>query len=192
MRPAIAVFAKAPIPGRVKTRLAAHLGPLRAAELYREMVSVLVQRLSEASVSLATDIEVHTDTPLEDWPPSGVTGKLQISGDLGVRMRHALDAGLAEGRSVMMIVGGDVPTVPVEHLRQLLAADADVALGPAEDGGYYAIACRRTHPEMFLGVEWSTGRACEQTAAACRKAGLTVFLGAPWFDIDEPSDLARI
>jgi hypothetical protein len=156
------------------------------------MVWVLVQRLSEASVSLATDIEVHTDTPLEDWPPSGVTGKLQISGDLGDRMRHALDAGLAEGRSVMMIVGGDVPTVPVEHLRQLLAADADVALGPAEDGGYYAIACRRTHPEMFAGVEWSTGRACEQTAAACRKAGLTVFLGATWFDIDEPSDLARI
>jgi rSAM/selenodomain-associated transferase 1 len=192
MLPAIAVFAKAPVPGRVKTRLAVAIGANEAARLYRDMVSILLQRLLEAANRLASDLEIHTDTPTDAWTAHTVTSRLQISGDLGARMLHALDSGLAAGRPQVLILGGDVPSVPISHLETLLAAPSDVALGPAEDGGYYAIACRRTHPQMFAGVEWSTPAACRQTAAACRQAGLSVSFGPEWFDIDEPSDLARI
>lgn len=192
MLPAIAVFAKAPIPGRVKTRLAAALGETEAARLYERMVSTLLARLSATPEILGAAVELHTGTDTDAWAAHPVTRRVQTPGDLGARMLHALSSGLAAGRPRMLILGGDVPTVPLAHLAALLAAEEDVALGPAEDGGYYAISCRKTHPAMFAGVEWSTPNACQQTAAACRHAGLSVWLGPVWFDIDEPSDLARI
>jgi hypothetical protein len=192
MLPAIAVFAKAPIPGRVKTRLAATLGPTEAANRYEQMVSTLLQRLRQASEKLAADVELHTDIPTDAWTAHTVTRHLQCEGDLGQRMLHTLVTGLAAGRPRMLILGGDVPTVPIRFLLQLLEANEDIALGPAEDGGYYAISARRTHPEMFAQVDWSTARAREQTVIACRRAGLSVFLGSMWFDIDELSDLQRI
>ncbi|MBM3763831.1 MAG: GNAT family N-acetyltransferase [Acidobacteria bacterium] len=189
MRPAIAVFAKAPIAGRVKTRLAVSVGPETAARLYESMVARLLDRLIGAG--LAADIELHTDISTDAWKSFNVTRRLQVEGNLGDRMRSALSLKLAEGRPRAMILGGDVPTVPISHLEKLLALDADVALGPADDGGYYAIACRRTTEKMFDGVAWSTASALSDTKAACERAGLTVALGESWFDIDTPEDLAR-
>ena len=192
MLPAIAVFAKAPIPGRVKTRLAATLGEAEAAIRYEQMVSILLQRLRQASEKLTADVELHTDIPTDAWSTHTVTRHLQCQGDLGQRMLYTLQTGLAAARPRVLILGGDVPTVPIPFLEQLLSAPEDIALGPAEDGGYYAISARRTHADMFAHVEWSTARAREQTVTACRRAGLSVALGSMWFDIDEPSDLARI
>ena len=192
MLSAIAVFAKAPVPGRVKTRLAATLGADEAARLHEAMVSALLLRLVESSIRLSFDVELHTDTLTDTWSGFAVTRRLQINGDLGARMLHALREGLDAGRPRILILGGDVPTVPISHLEALLDAEEDVVLGPAEDGGYYAICCRNTHPEMFAGVAWSTALACAQTAAACRRAGLSVSFGSTWFDIDETEDLKRV
>lgn len=192
MLPAIAVFAKAPIPGRVKTRLAATLGNAEAAKLYEQMVSLLLQRLHDASNNLACNVELHTDIPTDAWKAFPVTRHLQSPGDLGARMLHTLQNGLKNRQSPLLILGGDVPTVPIPHLQALLSREEDIALGPAEDGGYYAISARATHPDMFAGVEWSTPNARQQTTDACRRAGLSVWIGPMWFDIDEPSDLARI
>ena len=91
-----------------------------------------------------------------------------------------------------MILGSDSPTLPREHVQRLLNSTADVALGPCEDGGYYAIACRRLHPEMFAGVEWSTPHVLEQTERAARAAGLSVERGDLWYDVDGPEDLMRV
>lgn len=188
MLPAIAVFAKAPIPGRVKTRIAKAIGPEQAAQLYHNMVSTLLQRLLNARFS----VELHTDIPTDAWNPFPVTRHLQSPGDLGQRMLHTLQTGLARHQSPLLILGGDVPTVPIAHLQTLLANEADITLGPAEDGGFYAISARSTHPDMFQNVEWSTPTTRQQTIDACRRAGLSVSCGPMWFDIDEPSDLARI
>ena len=68
----------------------------------------------------------------------------------------ALDAGYKP----VMILGSDSPTLPASHIRRLLECDADIALGPAEDGGFWGIAARRIHPSMFDGVAWSTPRDC--------------------------------
>jgi hypothetical protein len=91
-----------------------------------------------------------------------------------------------------MVVGSDSPTLPAGHLQKLLESGADVALGPCEDGGYYAIACRRVHERMFEGVEWSSPGALEQTARAARACGLSVDVGEAWWDVDEPASLARL
>ena len=136
MLSAIAVFAKAPVPGRVKTRLAATLGADEAARLHEAMVSALLLRLVESSIRLSFDVELHTDTLTDTWSGFAVTRRLQINGDLGARMLHALREGLDAGRPRMLILGGDVPTVPISHLKALLGAEEDVVLGPAFKNKY--------------------------------------------------------
>jgi uncharacterized protein len=107
-------------------------------------------------------------------------------------MFHSLKTALDAGHSLAMILGSDAPTLPAAHLDRLLASRADVTLGPCEDGGYYAIACRRVHREMFDGVEWSGPMALEQTRLAAMRCGLEVELGPVWFDVDGPADLQRL
>lgn len=187
MLPVIIVFAKAPVPGRVKTRLIPRLGPEGAAELHRGFVHLLLDRLRGGF-----DVELHTDVETSAWRRHDVPRKLQCAGDLGDRILYALESALHAGRPQVTILGADVPTLPLALIEDLLALDADVALGPAEDGGYWAITCRRTHPEMFAAVEWSTSAARAQTLAACQTCGLTTALGGEWFDVDEPADLDRL
>jgi rSAM/selenodomain-associated transferase 1 len=186
---AILLFAKAPVPGRVKTRLQPEWTPLQAAALHRAFVDDLLDTLTALH---AVTVELHTDILTDAWDRPGVSKHLQCTGDLGARMLHALERSLQLGRVPTLIVGGDAPTVPASHIQELLAMEADVALGPSEDGGYYAISCRRTHPAMFEAVEWSSPRALEQTAKAARNTGLSVGLGPAWFDIDCANDLARL
>ena len=173
----LAVFAKAPRPGFVKTRLG--LDPEIAAALHESFVRDALALAMEAS----DHVELHTDVETEAWRDVDVPRRLQASGDLGARMLAALPG---------LIAGSDAPSLPLAHLTRLLQTPGDVVIGPAEDGGYWAILARRTHPRMFAGVEWSTPHAREQTIAACRACGLDVALGPAWFDVDEPADLRRL
>jgi rSAM/selenodomain-associated transferase 1 len=190
MAAAILVFAKAPIAGKVKTRLQPTWTLEQAAALHRAFVADLLDRLTVFQP--AARIELHTDIPTDPWWPAGVTHHLQTKGDLGQRMLCALETALASRASPVMILGGDVPSVPLGHLAAILETDADVVLGPSTDGGYYAISCRRTHPRMFASVAWSTPSALDATAEAARACGLSVSLGPAWFDIDSPEDLERL
>ena len=190
MRPAILLFAKAPVPGRVKTRLSGRLGAAAAADFHAACVSDLLEALLGSG--LEAGVELHCDTSTDAWDRFRVATRLQAPGDLGARMREAIRASLDRGRPRVLILGSDVPDLPMAHLEELLGIDADVALGPTDDGGYYAIACRRWALRMFDGVEWSSGRELEQTIAACRRCGLSAALGPAWYDVDTPEDLARL
>jgi rSAM/selenodomain-associated transferase 1 len=183
------LFAKAPVAGRVKTRLIPPLDGKQAAKVHEMLVAEMWIRLGE--LSDAADRELCTDEETAAWPEAAPRG-LQGSGDLGERMLGALEEALAKGRQKAMIVGSDTTGLPVAHLRDLLRSDADVALGPAEDGGYYAICCRRVKAGMFDGVRWSTAHALADTVAGALRCGLTVQVGAPWFDIDTAKDLERL
>ena len=178
------LFAKAPIPGRVKTRLATAVGPVRAAALHRAFTADMIEKLMPLA-----PLELHTDMDTDEWREFEVTRRLQTPGDLGHRMLHALN-----GASPLcaILVGSDAPSVPASHLETLMHSRADIALGPAEDGGYYAIFCRKLHSRMFDGVEWSTARTLEQTVRAATLAGLSVEIGPAWWDVDEPEDLDRL
>ncbi len=190
LRPVIILFAKAPVPGRVKTRLFPRLSPAEAASLHDAFVRDTI--LSFEALSDCADLELHSDARAAGWAPKGWTMRLQQEGDLGLKMFQALSGALGRGHERAIIVGSDAPTLPVAHLRALLACDADVALGPAEDGGYYAIACRRVHPEMFRDVAWSGANALDETVAACGLCGLSVEIGPRWWDVDTPADLERL
>ncbi|MCW5983020.1 MAG: TIGR04282 family arsenosugar biosynthesis glycosyltransferase [Bryobacteraceae bacterium] len=190
MRPAIIVFAKAPIPGRVKTRLAPRLSPMQACGLHDAMVrDTLAMALGLAALA---DVQLHTDIPTDAWSGFEVPAFCQAEGDLGRKMLHAIAQALSGGHPRAVIVGSDAPGLPASHVVGLLDRDADVALGPCDDGGYYAICCRRAHPAMFDGVGWSGPDALAGTRRAAEACGLTVALGEPWYDIDAPADLDRL
>ena len=177
MQPVIAVFAKAPRPGFVKTRLGL------AADVAARLHEAFVRDAVERARAVADRVELHTDVETEAWRDLDAPRRLQIPGDLGARMLAALPG---------LILGSDAPTLPISHLAELILTPGDVVLGPAEDGGYWAILARRTHERMFADVEWSTGRTREQTLAACRACGLAVSMGPVWYDVDEPADLRRL
>ncbi len=182
MPPVILLFAKAPVPGRVKTRLAAGIGPNQAAELHKLFVNTMLARLPRFA-----ELELHLDNPSDEFNTPNVSIVLQSSGDLGQRMLHALTP-----RLPALLLGSDSPTVPDAHIQAMLATTADITLAPTEDGGYWAIAAHRTHPDMFAGVRWSTADTLTDTETACRAVGLSTARGPNWFDIDEPADLAKI
>ena len=149
----------------------------------------MIHRLQLFTVA---SLELHTDILSDAWAATGVAQRLQSEGGLQLKMLHALKQAHLRGHSQALVAGTDAPTLPVAHLQQLLASLADVALGPTEDGGFYAIACRRTHRAMFEDVEWSSPLTLEHTVRSIERAGLTVELGPRWFDVDEPPDLERL
>jgi len=159
----IILFAKSPQPGRVKTRLIPTLPPDLAADLHSAFVRDMVNRFCHLP---GIHFELHTDTESDAWPDLNVARKVQISGDLGLKMVHALGIGLASGHDRVIIVGSDAPTVPVKYVSELLESSADVALGPATDGGFYAIAASRTHRAMFETVTWSQADTMARTVEA--------------------------
>lgn len=190
MRPLILVFAKAPVAGRVKTRLLGVLDPVQAAELHACLVRDTLETVLE--VRDLAGVAIHTDEVTSAWREYPVEHGVQCEGDLGARMYHVLEEGLAAGHPRVMIVGSDTPELQAEDLHELLSLDADVTLGPTEDGGYYAIACRRTHARMFDGVRWSSEHALADSMRASEACGLTTAMGAHRWDVDRAEDLIRL
>jgi rSAM/selenodomain-associated transferase 1 len=186
--PLIVLFAKAPAPGRVKTRLG--VDPRRAADLHSSFVRQTLVMLE--SLRGDADVELSTDEPTEAWRDFPVARSVQCAGQLGERIRAALEQALAAGRPKATVLGSDSPGLPAAHIRALLASPANACLGPVDDGGFYAIACSKTAPAMFQGVRWSTGAALSDTVKALTDCGLSVELGPAWFDIDRPEDLTRL
>jgi rSAM/selenodomain-associated transferase 1 len=183
--PRIIIFARAPVAGRVKTRL--QLAPEKALRLHDVFV-----RSTLATVATYPDVELSTDTATEAWADLPVRRSVQSGGGLGERLFAAISGGLAAGCPAVLVLGSDSPTLPRSHVDSLLASTSDVALGPAEDGGFWGVCCRKARRDMFDGVEWSTDRTLETTLAALEHVGMSVQLGPTWFDIDEPADLERL
>ena len=164
--------------------------PDSAVALHVAMVTDLLERLEQ--LRPAVELELHTNEPTDALTFSGVPMRTQASGDLGKRLHAALAEGLRCGRPAVLILGSDSPTVPLSHLSDMLASQDDVVLGPASDGGFYAICCRRAHPAMFEGVTWSSNTTCAKTAEAIARCGLTCRIGASWYDVDTPEDLRTL
>jgi rSAM/selenodomain-associated transferase 1 len=180
------VFAKAPVAGRVKTRLIPYLGEEGAARLHEALVGGLLHALRRGRVELHTDVETGA------WPEFGGARRLQAAGDLGTRMLHALAGALDRGYSRAVLIGGDCPWAGWPELRRLLEAPAEVAFGPALDGGFWGIRVRRAHPAMFQDVVWSRPDTLRRSLDACARCGLTTALGPPLADVDGRADLARL
>jgi rSAM/selenodomain-associated transferase 1 len=193
----VAVLAKAPHPGAVKSRLAARIGASAAAALHARLVRRTLSTAAQAAIG-----------PVELWcAPSaeeaffqemdrefGANRFTQSTGDLGERMSQAVAQALGRA-SCVVLIGTDCPDLTPADLREAsaaLAAGADVVLGPAEDGGYHLIGLRCNEPRVFEGIAWSTDGVLAQTRERLAALGLHWHELPERWDLDRPEDYDRL
>lgn len=187
----LVVFAREPVPGRVKTRLAATLGARVACELYRAFLEDVARAGRLATVERRVWCVAGGES---NWAPPGYAPRRQGTGDLGSRLEAAFEAAFAEGAGPMVAVGSDAPTLSPGRIDLAFEAlaRAPVVLGPALDGGYYLVGLSSPFPEAFRGIPWSTDRVLEATLAACRRGAREARLLEPLGDVDGEEDLGRL
>ena len=196
-RVALCIMAKAPEPGRVKTRLCPPLSPDGAAELYR---CFLLDKIAQAR-EVAGAERVLAYAPAESAAvfealAPDFTLLAQRGADLTARLVAVCDEILRDGCDAAILIDSDTPTLPTERLERAVAVMSggwrDLVLGPSEDGGYYLIGLRRPHPELFEGMRWSTPTVLEETLRRSRALGLSSTRLPAWYDVDTAADLVRL
>jgi rSAM/selenodomain-associated transferase 1 len=191
-RGVICVFAKPPVPGRAKTRLAAEVGEAAAAALARTFLRdtwAAVTALRWARHILAT-----TDAGTAGLAEIDAEERPQGPGDLGARLERILGRALREGARFALAIGADTPGLParlLEEARDALAT-APAVLGPSEDGGFYLLGIRRCPPGLLAGLPWSRRDTFACTLARLHERGLETRVLLPWFDVDHARDLERL
>lgn len=197
---ALMLFAKLPEPGRTKTRLAPTLGEEGAARLYRALLA-----------DTAETLRAVPGARRELWLPRRPRGgealgerypdfrlRWQAPGDLGAKLAGAFAAVFEEGTRRALAVGSDHPTLPPEYVRRGLEGLGGVplVLGPARDGGYYAVGLRReawpAARSLFREIPWSSDRVLAVTRERAEALGLEREELPAWYDVDEPDDLERL
>lgn len=198
---ALAVMAKAPRRGAIKTRL---VPPLSEEEAERLGICFL-QDVTSNIARLCDEEKVHgfaaytprgEESAFENVLPDGFRLLLQRGGDLGERLFHASEDFLSAGYDGIALINSDSPTLPTSVLQEaleVLQAPRDcVVLGRAEDGGYYLIGLKRVHQRLFQDITWSTGNVFVQTLERAAEIGLESRLLPSWYDVDEGSSLRRL
>jgi rSAM/selenodomain-associated transferase 1 len=204
MRQALAVAAKAPQPGTVKTRLHSRLSADDATELYRCFLKDTLLLMD--SVPQTEGVISYTPRGGEryfDGIHSGKLGKLgnlrmlpQRGESFGDKLHHAFEELFGEGFDSVVIIDADSPTLPRDYLTdafdKLARPGERVVLGPAEDGGYYLIGLRRPHRRLFEQITWSSDRVLAETLERAREIALDVSLLPMWYDVDDSAALERL
>jgi rSAM/selenodomain-associated transferase 1 len=194
---ALIVFAKAPVPGYAKTRLAAALGDEGAALLAERLLESTIDKAVGAAIGPVTlccdpDARHAAFARLAGLHPIELA--VQGEGDLGLRMHRALERGLRTHRRAVLI-GTDTPGIDADFLRDAARAldDHDAVFGPAVDGGYTLVGgSHRAPPQLFAGIDWSTPRVMQQTRDALTRLCLTHVELRTLADVDEPADLVHV
>lgn len=193
----IMVFAKAPQPGRTKTRLIPALGAAGAAALHERLIHHTLNTATEARLC---PVELWCgDQPSHPFfqsclPHYDITLRVQHGADLGERMGNAFIAALAAAPSALLI-GTDTPSLNSGDLRAALAAldgGNDCVLCPAADGGYVLIGLRRYDARLFNNIEWGSDTVLEMTRARLRQLEWRWRELDTHHDIDRPEDLVLI
>jgi rSAM/selenodomain-associated transferase 1 len=191
---AIAVLAKAPIPGFAKTRLIPVLGDDGAARLQARLIERAVATACAAGIGSVT-VWATPDPTHAIFQAlrirHGVSLARQDDGDLGARM---LAASIAANGPVL-VIGTDCPALTADHLRTAAAVlrdGSEAVLFPAEDGGYVLIGTQRPLPALFADMAWSTADVMAQTRQRLKAAGLSWQEPVMLWDVDVPADLPRL
>lgn len=197
----LVVMAKAPRVGQVKTRLHPALGANASTELYRAFLAdtlALARLLARNRPSVEIAFCYAPSDGFDDFVSLDLTNVrafAQRGDDLGARLANCFLDLAAARPGPTVAIGADSPTLPWAYLAQAfddLSTDADLVLGPTEDGGYYAVGMRTPRPQIFAGVAWSTDRVLEQTQANAVRLHLNTSRLPAWFDVDELPELERL
>jgi len=193
-RVGVAILARAPIPGRAKTRLIPALGEAGAADLQRWLLRRTVTTALAAEVGPVT-LWCAGDPRHPDFAHclglGPVTIRQQPEADLGARMLAAL---VDSPAAATLVIGTDCPALTAAHLREAAREldGNDAVLLPAEDGGYVLVGAARPLPELFADIDWGTARVMAQTRERLHAASLRWSEPATLWDVDRPEDLDRL
>ncbi|HUM15156.1 MAG TPA: TIGR04282 family arsenosugar biosynthesis glycosyltransferase [Candidatus Nitrosotalea sp.] len=193
----LAVMAKAPRVGAVKTRLCPPLRAVEAAELARCFLLDSVERVAAVvgvrPIMAYAPVEARGE--FEAVAP-GFALIAQRGRDLGERQERLIEDILGLGHQAALVIGTDSPTLPPESIDEavglVMAPGVDLVLGPTEDGGYYLIGLRAPCPALFEGVPWSTPTVLSLTLKRARHLGMRAVCLPTWYDVDTGADLERL
>lgn len=188
---ALIIFAREPIHGRVKTRLALGTDAGKATAVYTALLEHTIETARatgvDAMISLAGE-------PTAIWASGlGVPFEVQSGGDLGIRMAECFDRRFFKGLDRVVIIGSDNARLQPDHIRSAFASleDEPVVLGPAEDGGYWLVGQQSPGIDLFTGVPWSSSATLEETRKRLKKLGVRWKELETLPDIDTAEDLRR-
>src|SRR5438128_7300880 len=196
-RCALALMAKVPFAGAVKTRLTPPLSPDEAATLstcfLRDMTTNVFGMNSDGTEGVVLYTPADAEAFLHNLLPDGFKLMAQRGETLGDRLINASTDLLSNGFESLCLINSDSPTLPGEILKtavSLLAQDGDrVVLGPSEDGGYYLIGLKHPHHELFERIAWSTVDVLAHTIERAADINLPVELLPTWYDVDDAATL---
>jgi len=194
---ALVILTKAPQPGQSKTRLVPPLSYAEAADLARALLLDQLQNLATfggARLFIAFTPETATGF-FDGFSAQGFTCFAQRGPSLGERMRHAFEHLFASGFANVILIGSDLPALPVRFFQQAYAwleKSADIVLGPSADGGYYLIAMNRMITAIFDDIGWSSADVLSQTLHKLDDLSLKHELLSEWYDIDTVKDLEHL
>lgn len=190
MENALIIFFKNPIPGQVKTRLAATVGDGRALEIYNQLVQHT--HCITSSVNAAKYVFYSNKIETQDVWTHGDFKKLQQQGtDLGERMQDAFAQLFKQGHRKVVIIGCDCMQLLQKDIEEAFSIldKTDVVIGPATDGGYYLLGMKTLYAELFINKQWSSPTVLQDTIADLRSLKLQYGLLKKLSDVDEESDL---
>ncbi|MBW2526261.1 MAG: TIGR04283 family arsenosugar biosynthesis glycosyltransferase [Deltaproteobacteria bacterium] len=187
---------------QAKTRLQPALGSEAARAVHRALAEEVAAQVLALGATGEAEVEIwHDDGSarrMRGWLGPLPRYRRQPPGDLGRRLEGLFEQAVREGARCCVAVGSDCPTMTADHLRQALSAldDAELAIGPATDGGYWLIgmrsaAARQALPSLFRGIPWGSADVLEQTLDKAGKLGLGVELLPELADVDRPADLEK-
>lgn len=186
------LFVRNPELGKVKTRLAASVGPEEALEIYMH----LLQHTKEVTQNLSTDKLVYYSNNVEQqdlWPNDKYQKRVQPNGDLGEKMSEAFKAAFEDGYESVVIIGSDCHQLTQEIIEKAFHAleTNDVVIGPALDGGYYLLGMKKLHPTLFQNKRWSTEHVFPDTLHDIEKLHLSHVILPELSDVDYIEDLGE-
>jgi rSAM/selenodomain-associated transferase 1 len=190
------IFAKAPVPGDVNTRLIPHIGIDKATRLQEELIHSRLKTFTEAGmchVQLWCSPDCNGDFFNNCREVYGVDLFNQDGVDLGARMSAAIKQALEKFKHVV-VIGTDAPALgvaQVEEAIKVLCNSKDIVMVPAEDGGYVLIGMNNHHSEIFLTVPWGSDRVLRKTRGNIIALGLKYHELDECWDIDRPEDYDR-
>ncbi len=196
IRRALAIFAKHPSSGQVKTRLKPKLSASKVAKLYECFLEDTLELVLKYKF-LKLFLYVWPENLLSEFNKyitENITTLPQEGSNLGERLFNSTNSLFEEGFNQVGVISVDSPNIPnyiVPAAYQLLD-DNDIVIGPADDGGYYLIALKRASPKLFQGIDWSTEKVFSQTVIKAVGGGFDVGLLPEWYDVDTYKDLLKL
>jgi rSAM/selenodomain-associated transferase 1 len=190
----VIIFVKAPIPGKVKTRLAASIGPGHAVNLYRCFVKDTIRTAKQACGCLNIFYDsADASAPIQQMLGDEQAYQAQCGKDLGEKMANAFCDVFAHKITRAVLVGSDIPDLPEKLLIEAITElnHHDAVIGPSSDGGYYLIGFRSDTfcADIFSTISWSTDTVCADTLRKLFENGLDTHILPQWRDVDTYENL---